>query len=221
VAAGTVVFGAEGEPPCLNGALEGCNNTWTAWTAGIATPGAYIVTPNFTFQNYVVSKTDVTTKPFTLTYHIKPKAKWSDGRQVTADDFIFTWKTFVDPKNEIASRSGYDSITKAKKINAKTVRFTFNKLLRQKWFRQAIAYSIDRRQMTRQLFRTLTPRPEGAEQPVLHGPAPVVLGEVRQVHAQHQPRHTALPEPRLQARRRRDLVVSRPACLRQARHDRG
>jgi ABC-type transport system substrate-binding protein len=31
--------------------------------------------------------------------------------------------------------------------------------LRQKWFRQAIAYSIDRRQMTRQLFRTLTPGP--------------------------------------------------------------
>jgi peptide/nickel transport system substrate-binding protein len=127
VTAGTVVFGAEGEPPCLNGALEGCNNTWTAWTAGIATPGAYIVRPNFTFQNYMVSRTDVTKKPFTLTYHIKPKAKWSDGRQVTADDFIFTWKTFVDPKNEIASRSGYDSITKAKKINAKTVRFTFNK----------------------------------------------------------------------------------------------
>jgi peptide/nickel transport system substrate-binding protein len=127
VTAGTVVFGAEGEPPCLNGALEGCNNTWTAWTAGIALPGAYIVKPNFTFQPYMVSKTDVTTKPFTLTYHIKPKARWSDGRQVTADDFIFTWKTFIDPNNEIASRSGYDSITKAKKINAKTVRFTFSK----------------------------------------------------------------------------------------------
>jgi peptide/nickel transport system substrate-binding protein len=127
VTGGTVVFGAEGEPPCLNGALEGCNNTWTAWTAGIATPGAYIIRPNFTFQPYMVSKTVVTKKPFSLTYFIKQNAKWSDGRQVTADDFIFTWKTFVDPKNEIASRSGYDSITKAKKINAKTVRFTFNK----------------------------------------------------------------------------------------------
>lgn len=124
---GTVVFGAEGEPPCLNGALEGCNNTWTAWTAGIALPGAYIVKPNFSFRPYMVSRTDVTKKPFTLTYHIRQKAKWSDGKSVTADDFIFTWKTFVDPKNEIASRSGYDSITKAKKINAKTVRFTFSK----------------------------------------------------------------------------------------------
>ncbi len=32
-----------------------------------------------------------------------------------------------------------------------------NPLLRQKWFRQAIAYSLDRRGMTRQLFTTLTP----------------------------------------------------------------
>jgi peptide/nickel transport system substrate-binding protein len=32
-----------------------------------------------------------------------------------------------------------------------------NALVRQKWFRQAIAYSIDRRGLTRQLFRTLNP----------------------------------------------------------------
>ena len=31
---GTVIFGAEQEPPCLNGALDGCNNTWTSWTVG-------------------------------------------------------------------------------------------------------------------------------------------------------------------------------------------
>jgi peptide/nickel transport system substrate-binding protein len=123
--AGTVVFGAEQEPPCLNGALEGCNNTWTAWTAGVALPGAYIVRPNFTFQPYMVSKTDVKKKPFSITFHIKPKARWSDGRQVTADDFIFTWRLFVDPNNEVAGRSGYDSITRAKAINSKTVRFTF------------------------------------------------------------------------------------------------
>jgi peptide/nickel transport system substrate-binding protein len=123
--AGTVVFGAEQEPPCLNGALEGCNNTWTSWTAGIALPGAYIVKPNFSFAPYMVSKVDVKKKPFTLTYHIKPKAKWSDGKQVTAADWIFTWRLFIDPKNEVAGRSGYDSIVRAKAVNSKTVRFTF------------------------------------------------------------------------------------------------
>ena len=35
---GTVVFGAEQEPPCLNGVLAGCNNTWTSWTVGNLVP---------------------------------------------------------------------------------------------------------------------------------------------------------------------------------------
>src|SRR5215210_340806 len=52
-AAGTVVFGAEQEPPCLNGFLEGCNNTWTAWTAGIALASPYLVYPDFTARPYL------------------------------------------------------------------------------------------------------------------------------------------------------------------------
>ena len=43
---GTVVFGAEQEPPCLNGVLAGCNNTWTSWTVGISFPGFYKILPN-------------------------------------------------------------------------------------------------------------------------------------------------------------------------------
>ncbi len=43
---GTVVFGAEQEPPCLNGVLAGCNNTWTSWTVGISFPGLYKILPN-------------------------------------------------------------------------------------------------------------------------------------------------------------------------------
>ncbi len=39
---GTVVFGAEQEPPCLNGFLSGCNNTWTSWTVGTQFRGLYI-----------------------------------------------------------------------------------------------------------------------------------------------------------------------------------
>jgi len=125
VSAGTVVFGAEQEPPCLNGFLEGCNNTWTSWTAGIALPGIYIVNPKFTLVPYMGSAKIVKNKPFTLRVSIKPKAKWSDGRTVSADDLIFTWQTIINPKWELAGRSGWDSIARAKKNNNKTVTFTF------------------------------------------------------------------------------------------------
>ena len=44
---GTVVFGAEQEPPCLNGVLAGCNNTWTSWTVGNSVPRSLRDHPNW------------------------------------------------------------------------------------------------------------------------------------------------------------------------------
>jgi peptide/nickel transport system substrate-binding protein len=126
VTAGTVVFGAEQEPPCLNAATEGCNNTWTVWTIGnLALGSIYITNPKFAQVPYMGRGKVVKQKPFTLQVKINPKAKWSDGSQVTADDIIFTWQTEIDPKVEQASRSGWDSIARVKKVNAKTALITF------------------------------------------------------------------------------------------------
>ena len=59
--------------------------------------GAYSVGPNFTYQPQLVSGVDyTTTPPFTLTYHIRPEARWSDGVSVTAEDFVFTYHAFRD-----------------------------------------------------------------------------------------------------------------------------
>ena len=126
-AAGVVIFGAEQEPPCLNGFLEGCNNTWTSWTAGVALPGLYIVRPNFTIVPYMGVGRVVKKRPFTLLVRINKKARWSDGKQVSADDLIFTWRTIIDPKVEMASRSGWDSINRIVKVNTKTARIIFKK----------------------------------------------------------------------------------------------
>jgi peptide/nickel transport system substrate-binding protein len=125
--AGTMVFGAEQEPPCLNGFLEGCNNTWTSWTAGIALASTYIEYPDFSIRPYMGSAKVVKTRPFTLRVTLKKNAKWSDGKPVSADDLIFTWKTYTNPNWEAASRAGWDLISGAKKNNAKTATFTFSK----------------------------------------------------------------------------------------------
>lgn len=127
--AGSVVFGAEQEPPCLNVGLAGCNNTWTAWTAGVALGSLYIVRPDFSFAPYMANgAAKVTDKsPFTLVVKIKPKARWSDGRQVTVDDLTFTWQAYINPQNEVDSRSGWDSIRRIVKVNSKTARIIFSK----------------------------------------------------------------------------------------------
>ena len=125
---GTVVFGAEQEPPCLNGVLAGCNNTWTSWTVGIAFPGLYRIQPNGDLvPDLLEGEAKLTKKPFTVTYKIKKNANWSDGKPVTAQDVIFTLQTILNPKNDVAGRAGYEDVQRARAIDSKTLRLTFKK----------------------------------------------------------------------------------------------
>src|SRR4051795_8761951 len=93
--AGTMVFGAEQEPPCLNGFLEGCNNTWTSWTSGIALASPYLVYPAFSIRPYLGSGKLVKKRPRVLDVTLNKKAPCSAGKQVAADDVIFPWQTIV------------------------------------------------------------------------------------------------------------------------------
>jgi peptide/nickel transport system substrate-binding protein len=109
---GTVVFGAEQEPPCLNNYLAGCNNTWTAWTAATSDRGLYIEKPDFSIQpDMIDGEAKVVTKPkMVITVTIKKNVVWSDGTPVTYKDFAATWQAQINQKNDVAGRSGWDSI---------------------------------------------------------------------------------------------------------------
>src|SRR5437879_4001851 len=36
-------------------------------------------------------------RPTAAVFHLRKDARWSDGKPVTADDFIFAWRKVVDP----------------------------------------------------------------------------------------------------------------------------
>jgi len=122
---GTIVFGAEQEPECWFPDLANCALFWGTLLTQPMLQNAYQIFPDYTLHPQLITGTTVTNKPFTLTFHIRPQAKWNDGVPVSANDFIFTWKAHVDPKVDEATREGYDQIRSAKKINTKTVKFTF------------------------------------------------------------------------------------------------
>ncbi|MGZ4418616.1 MAG: peptide ABC transporter substrate-binding protein [Gaiellaceae bacterium] len=131
-AGGTLVFGSEQEPPCLNQNLNDCNNTWTNYYAELVLRGVYIVNPKFVYTNDLASKISLQLNPQRVTYTINPKANWSDGKPVTAQDMKFTLQTIMnktwDSKPNgggIVSRNGYDQIAKTTIVNSKTVTFTF------------------------------------------------------------------------------------------------
>ena len=125
VAGGTAVFGAEFEPPCVNPYVNPCPQFFTRLATVPTLAGAYRQRPDFTFEPVLVDRAPVRESPFSLTFHIEPRAEWSDGTPVTADDFVFTLDTLLDPANDILDRTGYDRIVEATALDAKRVRFVF------------------------------------------------------------------------------------------------
>jgi peptide/nickel transport system substrate-binding protein len=59
----------------------------------------------------------------TLTYHLRPNVRWSDGVPVTARDVLFTLHAILDSRNPVASREGYELIDDARALDPYTVRF--------------------------------------------------------------------------------------------------
>jgi peptide/nickel transport system substrate-binding protein len=125
---GTVVVGGQVEGTCLN-VLGGCSGPGGIIPQVIE--GAFEIGPDLTYRRNLVSKVDVTKEPLTLTYHIRPKARWSDGTPVTASDFDFTYRALlaVPPATEILRR-GVRTIRSVAALDAKTFRVSFRSFFR-------------------------------------------------------------------------------------------
>ncbi len=59
----------------------------------------------------------------TITYHLRPNVRWSDGVAVTSADVLFTLHAILDPRNPVRSHEGYDLIDRASAPDAHTVVF--------------------------------------------------------------------------------------------------
>jgi peptide/nickel transport system substrate-binding protein len=64
----------------------------------------------------------------TITYKLKPCVFWSDGEPVTANDYVFTYKAFIDEGNAPISRAGWDQIASVEAPDDQTVVITFKSL---------------------------------------------------------------------------------------------
>jgi peptide/nickel transport system substrate-binding protein len=123
---GTVAFGNLAEPPCLNPLLAECTHLAEATrfiTEMILQP-AFDVGPEYTYRPRLVSRVERTKKPpFTLTFHIRRAAHWSDGVAVTARDFIFTHRARVAGNAGLAEFDpDLRRIRRVTRVDAKTVR---------------------------------------------------------------------------------------------------
>ncbi len=56
-------------------------------------------------------------RPTGATFHLRAEARWSDGKPVTAHDFVFAWRLLVDPANGAPYASLIYPIRNAEAIN--------------------------------------------------------------------------------------------------------
>ncbi len=57
----------------------------------------------------------------TITYHLAPNARWSDGVPLTSADVAFTYRALMNPANNVITRHGYDRILRIQTPDARTV----------------------------------------------------------------------------------------------------
>ncbi len=60
-----------------------------------------------------------------ITYSIRPDAKWWDGKPITADDIVYTYNLMKNPKTGYLGAYSLRYIDNVEKINEHSVKFTF------------------------------------------------------------------------------------------------
>jgi peptide/nickel transport system substrate-binding protein len=126
---GTVIFGADQEPRTLNTFTVEGNAAWGSYVlAPVVTWGSKYNNRGVLVHDLLQSVTLNDQSPLTVTYRIKPAAKWSDNRPVTSADMIFTYQQIMNPNNSISSRVGFEDIASIRAQGSKAVRVVYKKI---------------------------------------------------------------------------------------------
>jgi peptide/nickel transport system substrate-binding protein len=115
---GQVVLGMDQEPPCLNTYLI-CGGMAAAGMMAAPMWDSFIAVDD-SGTRFPLMATEIPTTEnggvvfeggkMTVRMGIRSEAAWSDGKPVTCDDMVFTWKTMMDDRWQIGSRLGWDQI---------------------------------------------------------------------------------------------------------------
>ncbi|RWN33404.1 extracellular solute-binding protein [Mesorhizobium sp.] len=79
----------------------------------------------FSLYGLLADTADMDPERKSIEFHLDPRAKWSDGQPVTAEDVLFTYDVFTE-KGRLPYSARMSMVAKLEKIDDRSVRFTFN-----------------------------------------------------------------------------------------------
>ncbi len=126
--AGTVVIGADQEPVTLNFYLTEGNSYTTSLAVSPILAAGMIYNQNAKLVPFLFDGAPKILKsnPLTVTFKYKDSAKWSDGKPLTGNDFLATYRTIMNPSWDITSREGWEDIASVK-VKGKAVTVAWKK----------------------------------------------------------------------------------------------
>jgi len=80
----------------------------------------------FTLYGLIAERVETDDERTHVTFHLNPLARFSDGKPVTAEDVLFSWRILRD-KGRPNHRGYYSKVARAEKIGEHAVRFDFGK----------------------------------------------------------------------------------------------
>jgi peptide/nickel transport system substrate-binding protein len=124
--AGTAVIVHDQEPGILNPFLNEGNGYTNSLVMNPILAFGSIYDANVKLKPYLLQSNPklLAEEPLRVTATYKPTARWSDGRQITAADFIATHRTIMNPNWDIVSREGWQDIARIQ-ARGKTFTVTF------------------------------------------------------------------------------------------------
>ena len=76
----------------------------------------------FTLYGHIAERIEVPDDRSAITFHLHPRARFSDGHQIDADDVLFSWMTLRE-HGRPNHRAYYKKVTKAVRLSDRSVRF--------------------------------------------------------------------------------------------------
>lgn len=107
--------------------LKGLSNHLVSLIFETPTVHSYTDTEPFTEYGHLVESISVAEDRMSVTYKIRPEARFSDGEPVTADDFVFSFELIEDPQYSPFYKQYFADVKRAVKVDDRTVRFDFSK----------------------------------------------------------------------------------------------
>lgn len=132
-AGGTVNYAIDQENSGWNVNTATDNQADLGYMTQVVYPQPFVNAPDYKVSvnhDYLTSAKETKKNPQTVVLKINPKATWSDGVPINADDFIYNWQMQkgTDPTIDVASPTGYNQIKSITgSDNGKTVTIVFSK----------------------------------------------------------------------------------------------